>query len=120
MDSDTQKCDYCKKNYNLLLNFCLHCKCNFTNCKYCVDNFTNCGSFININNCINKYYNCNKCHYRNCTQCWSIHKFRYLNYDLQNIILIFLLSLKRTNITNKIIPKYLRHIIVHYIVINVF
>lgn len=108
MDSDRDKCDYCnyKTNYNLL---CLCCQRNFIICKSC----------SNSNKCSNKNNHCNKCHYENCAQCWNIYEFKFLNYDLQNKILAFLLSLKRINITNKIIPKYVRHDIVHYIVINV-
>ena len=100
-------------------NDCGKCACGVVTqykcgCQYCNE----CKNEYVIKNCITSSKSCIDCHYcLECMQCWTVTQYKFTKNCVGENIPDFLLCMKITG-KNKYVPKPIRNLMVHYIVIS--
>ena len=108
---DCKYCDSCSDRCGIITNYCTRCKIQMClNCKQVEKNFKR--------RCDKEDYKfCNKCHFfKICVQCWDVNQYKFLYDIVKKSIINFLICMKITN-KNYYVPKPIKHLIIHYIVI---
>ena len=115
---DCKVCESCCEKCNV----CSNCCCASKGCKGCKLKWCNdCkqDGEIFLRNCDKKDHKfCNECHFEKiCVQCWNVNQYKFLHDIVKKSIINFLICMKITN-KNFYVPKPIRHLILHYIVIS--